>query len=63
MNDKLQKVACSLETEEEIISFVLFPTYHINKILTISVNQDFQFILNNLVSNFDSGYFCWRKIE
>lgn len=55
MNDKLQRVACSLETEDEIISFILFPTYRINKIngtLTVSVNRDFQFILNNLVNNF-----------
>ena len=55
MNDKLMKITCSLETETEIIMFVLFPTFKINlenQMLTVCVNEEFKFILNNLVKNF-----------
>lgn len=55
MNDKLMKITCSLETETEIIMFVLFPTFIINlneQTLTVSVNEHFKFILNELVKNF-----------
>lgn len=55
MNDKLMKITCSLETETEIIMFVLFPTFKVNlekQILTVRVNEEFKFILNNLVKNF-----------
>ncbi len=55
MNDKLMKITCRLETETEIIMFVLFPTFIINKqkqLLTVAVNEDFKFILNELVKNF-----------
>lgn len=55
MNEKLMKVTCKLRTETEIIMFILFPTFRINieeQQLTISVNEEFQFILNELVKNF-----------
>lgn len=55
MNDKLQRVNCSFETEEEYMSFVLFPTYRIIKAketLVVALNQDFKFILNSLANNF-----------
>ena len=55
MNEKLMKITCSLETETEIIMFVLFPTFVINvkqQILTVAVNEKFKFILNELVKNF-----------
>ena len=55
MNEKLMKITCSLETETEIIMFVLFPTFKIdleNQLLTVAVNEKFKFILNELVKNF-----------
>ncbi len=55
MNEKLMKITCKLKTESKIIMFVLFPTFEIdldNKSLTVSVNQKFRFILNELVKNF-----------
>ena len=55
MNDKLMKITCSLETETEIIMFVLFPTFIINlnkQTLTVAVNEKFKFILNELIKNF-----------
>ena len=55
MNEKLMKITCSLETETEIIMFVLFPTFIINlneQTLTVAVNEQFKFILNDLVKNF-----------
>lgn len=55
MNEKLMKITCRLKTESKIIMFVLFPTFEINldnKLLTVSVNQKFKFILNELVKNF-----------
>lgn len=55
MNDKLMKITCSLETETEIIMFVLFPVFKINlenQMLTVRVNEEFKFILNNLIKNF-----------
>ena len=54
-NDKLQKVACKIETDESIESFVLFPTYSIDKVnqmLTVRVNEDFKFVLNGITKNF-----------
>ena len=54
-NDKLQKVACKIETDKSIESFVLFPTYGIDKVnqmLTVRVNEDFKFILNGITKNF-----------
>lgn len=53
MNEKLMKITCALKTDTEIIMFVLFPTFAINKqTLTVSVNERFRFILNELVKNF-----------
>lgn len=55
MNDKLMKITCCLETETEIVMFVLFPTFVINlenQTLTVSVNERFRFILNELIKNF-----------
>lgn len=55
MNEKLMKVTCKLETKSEILMFVLFPTFSINlekQILTVCVNQDFKFILNEITKNF-----------
>lgn len=55
MNDKLMKITCCLETEIEIVMFVLFPTFVINlenQTLTVSVNENFKFILNELIKNF-----------
>lgn len=55
MNDKLMKVTCKLRTKTEIIMFVLFPTFRIDldkQILTVAVNEEFKFILNELIKNF-----------
>lgn len=55
MNEKLMKITCSLETDSEILMFVLFPTFAINikeQTLTVSVNERFRFILNELIKNF-----------
>ena len=55
MNEKFMKITCSLKTETEIIMFVLFPTFVINlneQTLTVSVNERFRFILNELIKNF-----------
>ena len=55
MNDKLMKITCKLRTETKIIMFVLFPTFEIdleNQLLTVAVNEDFKFILNELIKNF-----------
>lgn len=55
MNEKLMRITCSLETETEIVMFVLFPTFVINlnkQELIIAVNERFKFILNELVKNF-----------
>lgn len=55
MNDKLMKVTCKLRTETKIIMFVLFPTFEIDldkQILIVAVNEDFKFILNELIKNF-----------
>ena len=55
MNDKLMKITCKLRTKTEIIMFVLFPTFRIdldNQVLTVAVNEDFKFILNELIRNF-----------
>ena len=55
MNEKLMRVTCKLRTQTETIMFVLFPTFKINRdkqLLTVSVNEEFRFILNELVKNF-----------
>lgn len=55
MNDKLLSMRAHLETSTELVRFVLFPTFRINKetgMLTVRVNKDFQFLLNDLTKNF-----------
>lgn len=55
MNKKLMEITGSFRTKSKIIMFVLFPTFEIdieNQLVNISVNQDFTFILNELVKNF-----------
>lgn len=55
MNKKLMEITCSLRTESKIFMFVLFPTFEIdvdNQLLNVSVNQNFTFVLNELVKNF-----------
>lgn len=55
MNEKLMRITCRLKTETEVLMFVLFPTFKISlesQLLTLSVNQDFKFILNEITKNF-----------
>ncbi len=55
MNEKLMRVTCKLRTETRTLMFVLFPMFDINlenQTLTVRVNEEFKFILNNLVKNF-----------
>lgn len=55
MNVKLMNVTCKLDTEDELIRFVLFPTFVIKKsaeLLKVSVNPQFSFVLNELTRNF-----------
>ena len=54
-NRKLIALNFRFEDEREIVQFVLFPTFTINKdkkTLTVAVNKKFAFLLNNLSSNF-----------
>lgn len=54
-NIKLSRIACTLENESDVIQFVLFTTFWIQKkekILIIQVNPDFRFVLNALDKNF-----------
>ena len=55
MNKKLMNVMCSFEVGDEFHMFVLFPTFVINKsakTLKVKVNEEYTFILNQLVGNF-----------
>ena len=55
MNEKLMKITCRMRTETKIIMFVLFPTFDIDleeQLLTVSVNEDFKFVLNQITKNF-----------
>lgn len=55
MNRKLMQVTCDLDIDDENIMFVLFPTFRTNEKegkLSVSVNADFTFILNELTKNF-----------
>ena len=55
MTNKLLKVTCRIETDSEIIKFVLFPTFKINDeegTLTVAVNPEFRFVLNSVASQF-----------
>ncbi len=54
-NDKLSRIVCRIETEKYIIRFVLFTTFVIDKekrMLIVSVNPKFAFVLNELSKNF-----------
>lgn len=53
MNEHLMSVNCEIITRTEIIMFVLFPTFKINpdeEILTVAVNKDFTWLLNEMKS-------------
>lgn len=55
MNDKLMSMKCILKKDDEIFQFVLFPTFSLNEkkeTLTVSVNEKFMFILNDITKNF-----------
>lgn len=55
MNNRLMKITCNIRTEDELIMFVLFPTFKINlekETLTAAVNPEFAFILNEIAKNF-----------
>ena len=52
---KLIQLDFRIETEQKIIKFVLFTKYEIDKIketISIRVNEEFKFILNNIAGNF-----------
>lgn len=54
-NKKLIALNFQFEDERQLVQFVLFPTFRIdkdNKTLTVKVNEEFKFLLNNLSSNF-----------
>ena len=55
-NKKLIELTFRFENEKEIIMFVLFPTFHIDKdekTLKVAVNTKFAYLLNNLSNNFN----------
>ena len=55
-NKKLIELTFRFENEKEIIMFVLFPTFHIDKdekTLKVAVNKKFAYLLNNLSNNFN----------
>lgn len=55
MNKRLSEVNCTIETETDIDSFNLFPTFRISKLnqtLTVSINPDFKYLLNDITNNF-----------
>lgn len=55
MNEKLMRIICKIKTETKTIMFILFPTFITDseeQTLTISVNEKFKFILNEIVRNF-----------
>ena len=55
MTTKLLRVTCRIETASEIVKFALFPTFRINDVegvLEVAVNQEFQFVLNSVASQF-----------
>lgn len=54
-NEKLMKLNMCITSEDMIYQFVLFPTFGIdtkNMTLTVAVNQQFAFVLNELTQNF-----------
>lgn len=55
MNRKLMRITCDVETDTGSIMFVLFTVFetdYINQTLTVTVNEKFKFILNELIKNF-----------
>ena len=55
MNRKLMSVTTDVQVDNQYLQFVLFPTFVTNledDVLTVSVNSDFQFVLNDLTANF-----------
>lgn len=55
MNKKLISLNFTFRENKRTTQFVLFPTFitdEINKTLTVRVNKDFSFLLNNISSNF-----------
>lgn len=61
MNSKLMSIECTLQNKNKTFQFVLFPIFEIdseNNTLTVSVNEQFKFILNDLVSNFTRFELC-----
>lgn len=55
MNRKLMSVTTDVQVDNQYLQFVLFPTFVTNMddyTLTVSVNQDFAFVLNDLQKNF-----------
>ncbi len=51
MNEKLKSISSTIETENKISMFVLFHTFDIDKdeqTLTVSVNDKFKFLFNDL---------------
>lgn len=55
MNQKMMNISSTIETENEILMFVLFPTFTVSKkeqTLTVAVNESFKFILNELTKKF-----------
>ena len=55
-NKKLIELTFRFENEKEIIMFILFPTFHIDKdekTLKVAVNTKFAYLLNNLSNNFN----------
>lgn len=53
MWEKLNKATCRIETKKTFISFVLFPTFKMDdkkEKITIAVNPDFAFMLNQLAN-------------
>ena len=55
-NKKLMELNFKIKNEKEIIQFVLFPTFKVNKnskILAVRINKEFAYLLNNLSNNFN----------
>lgn len=55
MNEKLKSISSTIETENKISMFVLFHTFDIDKdeqTLTVSVNEKFKFLFNDLNREF-----------
>lgn len=58
-NTKLQALNVNFDDGNEYVSFVLFPTYKINRkeqTLKIRVNEEFAFLLNNLTNGGWTGF-------